>query len=313
MNHEESKRKKPPSQAALPISSVLQLKFDVAKIGRISETSKKIAEKFHKISVFAQKCLYLQRIRSIKYITLMRSGDIQIVIQDIIPELLNIGDYRGRVEKCIDVLKTQEYDDIVEMLDTFLTEDEACGFMKEHNLSAFIETENILDICKCCLYESKRWQKLPLEYVSYIRSDHKFSILDIKIGDLLSDAIKTIKRYGVLYDEKDVQNGFVILNDFVWKKEPVSFKLYIYHEGNKISQFCLTTSYRSRKWKVLSVIDEIFADCRYQMRELLKDSVSQIYSSYYDVADVYHTPSETRIRIISAKQYEKENKPWWKI
>lgn len=254
----------------------------------------------------------------------MTLDNVEKTIRDVIPELLCIGDYRGRVIKCIEVLKNthteydryykvQESDDVIEMLDTFLVEDEAYGFMKEHNGGAFYEVSKILDLCKCCLYEDKYHRDIPMQLVSYIREDHKVSILGIEIGDLLSDALKSLMRHEVWFTENKEYKCINIENDVVWKNEPIKFKLHIYHDSNRINKFYLTTSYNNRRWKAISVVDEIFAGCRYELKELTKEHIAQLYSSYYNVVEVYYSSGETNIKITSTKQYEKENKPWWKF
>ena len=254
----------------------------------------------------------------------MRLDDIEGVIRENIPEILSIGDYRGRISKCIDIIKntrtkydiyytSQESNDVVDMLDTYLAEDEAYGYMKEHCLSAFIETNKIVDICRCCLYESKHWQEIPLLLVSDFVYDRKLSILGIKIGDSLTDAKRSLKRYALDYvDEKDGKY-YKIDNKFVDGFNNVGYDLFILNDGRKIIGFTFHTTNNRGLWQTMGSLDSVFKGCRYKFESCSNNSASLIYYTYYEDIKVRYSAEDTYVYITSAKQSQEKSKSWWKL
>ena len=242
------------------------------------------------------------------------------VIRDNIPEILCIGDYAGRIKKCIEILKNthtnndllyikQESDDIVKMLDIFLTADETEGYLRDHDMDLYHEASDIRKICKSCLYEERYWKKLPIDFV-FSTSGEKMSILDLKIGDTTDKIVETLKRYDIEYKLHNEYKYYELYNKIACDND-VSFTLYIYYDSNRITQFYLDAS-RYRRWATLAQADKMFSGCRCILKEISKESIIQLYSTYYNVANVNYSSSETSIRITSYNQYEKENKPWWK-
>lgn len=253
----------------------------------------------------------------------MTLENVQYVIRDRIPDILSLGDYEDRMRKCLEILKTthfdndrfyvkQESDDVVEMLDMFLVENEAYGYLKESNYSAFEEANIIRDICRTCLYENKFWREIPLNLSCYVRYGHKIDILGITIGDYLQDARSCLDAYKLVYNYEPDNNYIDVENKLISKNKDVRLKLKILLEDNRVNGFVLLSGSSTKRWKVLSVIDDFFADCRYKMEKISESSIIQVYDSYYEIAKVYSGDNETHIRVVSSKQHEKETKPWWK-
>lgn len=252
----------------------------------------------------------------------MRLEDIEGVIMENVPELLNIGDYRGRVEKCIEVLRsthteydkyyiTQESDDIVNMLDTFLVEDEAYGFMKEHNYEAFYKTSQIIDMCKTCLYENRHWRTIPIQYTCFARNGHKISVLGIYIGYSKQQVITELNRHNLLYEVLEKQS-IKLGNKLSNNDGSVRFDLQIDLDTDRVKRFILSSSIDSKKWSTLAYVDTFLGNCAYKLDKCNKDSIVQIYSTYYDVAVVTQDVNGVRLEIVSAKEYNNSSFKLWK-
>lgn len=256
----------------------------------------------------------------------MRLDNIHSVLKDNIAIILGLCKYEDRIKKCIEIINNthfeedvfylkQESDDVVEMLGSFLVEEEAYDYMKDHNYNAFQEAIDIVDICKTSTYENKYWRTIPMHLTCYAKEGYKISILGVQIGNSVEDVRGILDKYGIIYEFKTNNDSCEIENKLASKYGGVEFKLVISFDNGHVNSFSLSSnpSKSNRRWLVLDAVDEFFSECSYRLEKCSADSILQIYSSYYDIAEVYQNNSNSRIRIVSSKQYEREHKPWWKV
>lgn len=246
---------------------------------------------------------------------------IQSVIQENIPDILSIGEYPERIKKCVELLKIthfpndylyilQESDDVVKMLDMFVTEDKSWGYLKDYNYEAFNEAIQIINLCKSCTYENKYWREIPLLYTCQAKYGFKTSILGIEIGNKIDDVIQTLDRYKIIFELNKGKDIINVENKIV--DGETSFKLQILIENDCVSSFILNSNLSGKKWLTLAVVENFFAECNYKLEKCSNENIKQIYNSYYDIAEVDYNFTYVGIRIISSKQYNEKHKKWWK-
>lgn len=243
--------------------------------------------------------------------------EIRLLIDEHLPDILQIGDFDHRVRKCIEIIKSTypEYvndylADYLDMLDMSLLENEATEMLKENNRIEYVETKYVLDICRCCLYETRRWREIPLHLVSRI-SDYNFELFGIRVGTSIADSIESLNKYGVDFIDHRESQYIEIENKLVDAERTIRFSLYIYYKENRVSlmYFTESTSYIDF-WKTMAAIDSWLKPCRYKFESCSEKGASLKYFTYYENISVCYGSGDVNVKIEKAS---KKNNKWWKL